>query len=221
MRTPNPQGSICPVLAFLPRDLPRRARVETFRTTGLRALGRAARAASAPALAFARDEEGAPRDEGSWRWSLSNAEGLVAAVVAETPVGIDVEPRDRPRRESLLSYLRERDPEGLASAGSDGAGALLLWTAFEAALKLLGRGVSGLPETSLEAKHAPLPRAWRIVRVGARRVPVWSQVEGDHVVSLALDCSLADLPRIEPLVLDLDSASVDAEQDANRERAPA
>jgi len=190
-----------PVMATLPRELPRRARIERFASLGRRALGRAAAEAGAPELTFARDDDGAPAPERGWRWSLSNAEGLVAAVVAPCPVGIDVEPYDRPRRESLLAYLRERDAAGLDALGGDGAAALLLWTAFEAALKLLGRGVAGLPESRLEPAGAALPPGWRRVRVGDRTIPVWSTLAGDHVLSLALAGDARSLPRVTPQVL--------------------
>ncbi|MFT5290532.1 MAG: phosphopantetheinyl transferase [Planctomycetota bacterium] len=193
--------TIRPVLAALSRQLPRRERVDAFRQVGNAALIQAARVASAPDLHFSRDEDGAPTPEGDWSWSLTNAEGLVAAVVSDCAVGIDVEPFDRPRRETLLAYLQERDPAGLKRMGGDGTAALILWTAFEAALKLLGLGVSGLPDTKLDSTSVLLPAPWHVVRVGLQTIPVWSSPCGDHVLSLAVAAPLDQLPEITPLNL--------------------
>ena len=186
-----------PVVRQLPRGLTRRARVEHFQSAGGRALRSAAARAGAAALTFARDEAGAPVPEGGWHWSLTNAEGLVAAIVAPVRVGIDVEPLDRPRRASLKRYLRERDPEGLRRLGDDGRGALELWTAFEAALKLLGRGVSGLPETGLDLSAPESPDGWRHVRVGPLSIPVLTRQAGDHVLTIAVDARRGPLPEVD------------------------
>ena len=197
-----------PILLGLPRDLQRRARVARFRALGKRALEEARLAAGADPMDFARDEDGAPLPSGRWCWSLTNAEGLVAAVVCDGAVGIDAEPLDRPRRDTLLAYLSERDPEGLARLGGDGDAALTLWTAFEAALKLLGQGVSGLPGTRLDRFDGTPPAGWHLIRVGALRLPVWSHTAEDHVLSVALDVPLASLPSIEPksLIEDIPAA---------------
>lgn len=192
-------GVIRPVLLTLPRNLQRRARVSRFRATGQEALEQAASAAGAEGMAFARNEEGAPLPDGDWRWSLTNAEGFVAAVVAQSAVGIDAEPLDRPRRDNLMAYFKERDPAGLARLGGHGDAALTLWTAFEAALKLLGRGVSGLPQTSLDLSDTSVQPGWHLVRVGEKSIPVWSETCSDHVLSVALDAALGSLPVIEPI----------------------
>lgn len=202
LHAPAAAAALAPVLVPLPRSLPRRARVERFRAAGRQALERAAERAGAPPLRFRRDEDGAPVPEAGWRWSLTNAEGLVAAVVSRTPIGIDAEPLDRPRRETVTTYLRERDPLGLehVTRGDEGDAALRLWTAFEAACKLAGVGVSGLPETALVREqdsgsradaradsHADVAPTWRHVRVGERVLAVWTGIHGGHVLSLAVE----------------------------------
>ena len=71
-------------------------------------------------------------------FSLSHADGLCAAVVSKSPIGLDVE-RIRPLRAALLP--RFCTPEEIERVGRDPDLAVALWTKREARAKENGRGI--------------------------------------------------------------------------------
>lgn len=131
-----------------------RAAVQAARRVAAAALEASARRAGALVRAFARDADGAPLAAGGWHWSLSNTKGLVAALVAPAPVGIDVEPLARPRLDAARRRLDELDPGALGRLGGDRAAVLLLWTATEAVLKAARVGIAGLARCRLVERVA-------------------------------------------------------------------
>jgi 4'-phosphopantetheinyl transferase len=88
-----------------------------------------------------KDERGAPRPALGNYWSLSHKPKCVAAVVSNNRVGIDIEEM-KPRTESLFAHMASDEEWKLKEKSWDTF--FRYWTAKEAALKVIGIGVSGL-----------------------------------------------------------------------------
>lgn len=88
-----------------------------------------------------KDERGAPCPVWGNYWSLSHKPKYVAAVVSKGKVGIDIEEM-KPRTESLFAYVASDEEWGLKEKSWDTF--FRYWTAKEAALKVIGIGISGL-----------------------------------------------------------------------------
>ena len=88
-----------------------------------------------------KDERGAPCPVAGNYWSLSHKPKYVAAVVSQDKVGIDIE-EIKPRAESLFAYVASDEEWELQQKSWDVL--FRYWTAKEAALKVIGIGISGL-----------------------------------------------------------------------------
>jgi 4'-phosphopantetheinyl transferase len=88
-----------------------------------------------------KDEKGVPCPVLGNYWSLSHKPKYVAAVVSKDKVGIDIEEM-KPRTESLFAYAARDEEWGLKEKSWDTF--FRYWTAKEAALKVIGIGISGL-----------------------------------------------------------------------------
>jgi 4'-phosphopantetheinyl transferase len=88
-----------------------------------------------------KDENGVPCPVLGNYWSLSHKPKYVAAVVSKDKVGIDIEEM-KPRTESLFAYVASDKEWGLKEKSWDTF--FRYWTAKEAALKVIGIGISGL-----------------------------------------------------------------------------
>jgi 4'-phosphopantetheinyl transferase len=96
-----------------------------------------------------KDPQGAPLPSGGVHWSVSHKNAFVAAVTAPVPVGIDLE-RQRPVSPALYDRLAGQGEWALAR-GVDEALFLRFWTAKEAVLKAVGRGLTGLARCRITA----------------------------------------------------------------------
>jgi 4'-phosphopantetheinyl transferase len=88
-----------------------------------------------------KDERGAPCPVWGNYWSLSHKPKYVAAVVSKDKVGIDIEEM-KPRAESLFAHMASDEEWELKEKSWDTF--FRYWTAKEAALKVIGIGISGL-----------------------------------------------------------------------------
>jgi len=88
-----------------------------------------------------KDEKGAPCPVSGNYWSLSHKPKYVAAVVSKDKVGIDIEEM-KPRAESLFAHMASDEEWELKEKSWDTF--FRYWTAKEAALKVIGVGISGL-----------------------------------------------------------------------------
>lgn len=143
------------------------------------------------------DAQGAPQVDGWWngvlaaapRVSLShNLRTCIAAVAApDSPVGVDVEDLQQVKKpELLLDALSANERDfvlAIAPASRDEA-LLRLWCAKEAASKLLGTGLQGLP-TAFEVSFHDAAMAQATVRWKNLSVGVSLARDGDAVVALA------------------------------------
>ena len=144
------------VLTHIPLDERRgKQRVAALHSAAHAALGRCAQQAGARLGALEQDERGAPRPHEGWFWSVTHTSaghsGWVGAVLARTPVGIDLE-HVQPRRRDLVERVLDAHERGLV--GDDSHGFASAWTAKEAVLKKLGVGLTELSACRIVARSA-------------------------------------------------------------------
>lgn len=179
-----PPALLAPVLIVESGDDARHgpARVAVQRERAYRALDIARRGVGIDAIAFERDEDGAPLAANGWHWSVSHARDCGAAVLARAPVGIDVE-RVGERDPALVHYvLAAAEIEALG--GADAARFFRAWTAKEAVLKMRRVGLAELSLCRVVGAdgddHTVIEhRGLRTIVVHARR--------GEHVAALAIE----------------------------------
>ena len=137
--------TIHPVIMAVPeheRSLKGREKVAVLRRVAREALHLSARYSGVTLGTLEKAENGAPLPSNGIHWSLTHKEHYVAAVTATHPIGIDIE-RDRPVSEGLYKRLADSDEWELAPAVTQGL-FYRYWTAKEAVLKAVGKGLAGL-----------------------------------------------------------------------------
>ncbi len=122
-----------------------RVRVALQRAKAREALAVCATTCGAPAGDWPQGGDGAPLPRDGWHWSISHKPAMVAAVLAERPVGIDVE-CVVPRRHAGLWTRLADEREWDAAGRRDWEMFFRLWTAKEATLKANGRGIGGFDD---------------------------------------------------------------------------
>lgn len=142
-----PQSLLHPVILAVPESdlaLERREKVKALGRRARSALDQSARLSGLPLdlLALEKGDLGAPIPQGDIHWSLSHKEWFVAAVAAPYPIGIDIE-MIKPVENGL--YDRIADEAEWALAGDKNSENFFrYWTAKEAVLKAVGKGMTGL-----------------------------------------------------------------------------
>ncbi len=136
--------TIFPVIVAVDNSSPIRspARVTAQREASRRALQISAEKVGAPELGWSKDAAGVPLPNEGWHWSVSHKRHYGAAVIADRPIGIDIEEMV-PKQRNLSSALAV-DEEWQLLGDSDPLSFFRLWTAKEAVLKANGRGISDL-----------------------------------------------------------------------------
>ncbi len=131
------------------------------------ALQYCARRCRAPVNGWEKDVEGVPLPQEGFYWSVSHKRQWAAAVIADGPVGIDIE-HIVPRRRELHDALADRAEWTIMGDRSWNA-FFRLWTAKEASLKANGAGIGGFSTCRLvevcDERHLMLQyegRPWRI-----------------------------------------------------------
>ena len=133
------QPVIVPIAATAPLRSP--AHVEQQRRGAHQALRACARRCGAPPHGWTQDVDGVPLPNGAYHWSVSHKRHWAAAVVADRPVGIDIE-HLAPRKRMLHDALADHG-EWAVLGGRSWEAFFRLWTAKEATLKANGRGIAG------------------------------------------------------------------------------
>jgi 4'-phosphopantetheinyl transferase len=133
-----------PVIVAIPPVAPPRSprQVQQQRDYGRLALRHGAGLCRAPIDGWVQDEEEVPLPNAGFHWSVSHKRQWAAAVIADRPVGIDIEhivPRARTIHEALGS-----DKEWRIMGDRSWLAFFRLWTAKEATLKANGRGIGEL-----------------------------------------------------------------------------
>ncbi len=91
---------------------------------------------------ISKDQDDVPLPSAGYQWSVSHKPKYVAAVVSNSPAGIDVE-QVRPRRQSIFSYVAS-DEEWELCGGQSWDALYRYWTAKEAVVKAAGTGLAGM-----------------------------------------------------------------------------
>jgi 4'-phosphopantetheinyl transferase len=129
--------------------LVRRAKVEALRRRAREAAVLSARYGGCRLGRLEKDEAGVPLPSNGLHWSLSHKECMVAAVVSPHPVGIDLE-RLAPVYAPLYDRIASAAEWALASQRSETL-FFRYWTAKEAVLKAVGKGLTGLERCRVQA----------------------------------------------------------------------
>lgn len=92
--------------------------------------------------AFPKNEKGVPLPVGGVHWSLTHKSDMVGGVASRLPVGMDLE-TIRPVNDALLAKVAD-DCEWQLADGDRQRVFFRFWTAKEAVLKAVGKGMAGL-----------------------------------------------------------------------------
>jgi 4'-phosphopantetheinyl transferase len=182
----NGTPTLHPVILAVPEAqqmLKGRPRVAALRKCARDALALSARHSGMRLGALEKDANGAPLPSNGVFWSLSHKTALVAAVVSTMPVGIDVE-RFKPVSEGLVQRLADASEWTLAPQG-DPTLFFRYWTAKEAVLKAVGKG---LVDLSLCRIKQVVTQERIVVTYGSQ---VWTvthcPIGTDHLVGITAD----------------------------------
>ena len=157
-------------------------RVARQREFARRALAACAERCGLAHLQWTKGENNVPQPCEGYHWSISHKPRWAAAVIADRPVGIDVE-HVKPRREDLFDEIADQQ-EWSAVGGRSWPAFFRIWTAKEAVLKANGVGIGHLSDCKwvesegetravLEYKGC----AWRVRHV----------FYGDHIAAVTAD----------------------------------
>jgi 4'-phosphopantetheinyl transferase len=143
---------IHPVILAVPdadRQLSGRDKVAALGRRARRALEHSAQFSGLALGALDKRENGAPIPSRGVHWSLTHKSEQVAAVCAPFAIGIDIE-KIRPYKENLRQRIADAAEWALAPQISDPL-FFRYWTAKEAVLKAVGKGIAGLSQCRIRA----------------------------------------------------------------------
>lgn len=190
-----------PVILAVPQDAGPRspAQVEQQRACARLALRHCASLCGAPLDGWRQDTADVPLPNEGYFWSVSHKRHWVAAVVADAPVGIDIE-HIAPRPRKLHDALAD-DAEWELMGDRSWLSFFRLWTAKEAVLKAAGTGIAGLAACRLVG----VDRERRLtLDYEGRRSRIEHFYHTDHVTAVTCDqaraewCVLDRIPRGAP-----------------------
>ncbi len=174
-----------PVLMPIPggADVPRSQRGAAQRRIARLAVDESARWSGLSRDHWPQDASGAPLPANGVYWSLSHKPAWTAGVVADRPVGIDLEPISPRHSDALFAKLAA--PDEWERAGERTWHTFFrVWTAKEAVLKANGLGIGHLRRCRLVAA---VSEHELILTFGGREWPVRQHVHHNHVVAVAGD----------------------------------
>ena len=173
-----------PVLIRIPEDntLSGPERVVRQREYARRALAACAELRGIRNVDWIKDENNVPQPCAGHHWSVSHKPRWAAAVIANGPVGIDIE-HVKPRRANLFDQVADEN-EWSVVGGRSWPAFFRVWTAKEAVLKANGVGIGKLSACqvveSLGDGHLALDyngRTWHVRHF----------LHGDHVAAVTAD----------------------------------
>ena len=175
---------IYPVLVPIPQDSPLRTpeRVRQQCESARLALGESARRCGAPEDGWVKDGQDVPLPQAGYYWSVSHKRKWAAAVIADRPVGIDIE-HIAPRRDEMFKEVAGED-EWTLMGGHSWAAFFRVWTAKEAILKATGIGIAGFHACHVvgtaDERHLTLEyenRLWQVEQY----------YHDDHIVAVTVE----------------------------------
>ena len=126
-----------------------------------------------------KDDQGVPLPVDGVYWSLSHKSAIVGGVAAALPVGLDLE-TVRPVNRALLARVAD-DAEWRLIDNRDAAAFFCFWTAKEAVLKAVGKGMAGLSRCRIVEIETPTRM---ILTYDNHPWPVEHRWFGDHVAAM-------------------------------------
>ena len=175
-----------PVVLAVPADerqLKGRPKVQALRRAAREALALSAGYSDLSLGPLEKDENGAPLQSNGIYWSLTHKSNYVAAVCSPHPVGIDIE-RLRPVSRGLEERTATPDEWGLATS-VDQLLFFRFWTAKEAVLKAVGKGLTGL--SSCHVQHIVDDDHLLLVYENRQWTVTHRRIEEDHLVTVTSD----------------------------------
>ena len=130
-------------------------------------------------LCFNKNSHGMPVPENGIWWGVSHKPEIVAGAVSFCPVGLDVEVI-RPVSERVMEKVSDESERCLFKDGAE-MSFFKIWTAKEAVLKVLGKGLSGLSECKI---NDIISDGHISVRYNAKIFSVTCFVSGTYIVSV-------------------------------------
>lgn len=179
----NQSATIHPVILAVPdtfEALSRRDRVKALGKHARYALHLSAEYSGHVLGELEKDELGAPVPQKNLYWSITHKERFVAGVSAPYRIGIDIEQK-KEVKPALFTRIAD-DAEWTLAGGKTQEAFFRFWTAKEAVLKAIGRGMTALSECRIEEIDNDA-----LMRLSVSGVP-WSVVHYraayDHLVAL-------------------------------------
>ena len=149
------------------------------RAAARRALAESARLSGAPLEGYESDDDGRPKPNHGWHWSVAHTRHYVVAAVARHAVGVDVE-EVCPRAAADFAEIAAEEEWSLLPARDETA-FIKIWTAKEAVTKALGVGLAGFDGCALARADAD---AW-VLRSGGTNWTVRHIFHDGHVFAAA------------------------------------
>jgi 4'-phosphopantetheinyl transferase len=191
----NARSTLRPVIVSVPEADQRpkgREQVTVLSRLARLALLRSAEASGLAIDSFPKDAAGVPLPVMGIYWSVTHKPSMVAGVAAVEPVGIDLE-RVRPVSEAVMAKVAGADEWALVDEERQ-RGFFRIWTAKEAVLKAVGKGMAGLSRCRLvsildstrlvlayDQTHWPVAQCWfrdHVAAVAAQQSAVaWTTIE--------------------------------------------
>lgn len=177
-------NTIHPVILAVPEmDRQRKGREKvTFLSRYARlALERSCAKSGLRLASFPKDDQGVPLPVDGVYWSLSHKSAIVGGVAATLPVGLDLE-TVRSVRQALLARIAD-DAEWRLAGNREAPSFFRFWTAKEAVLKAVGKGMAGLSRCRIVEIKTPTRM---MLTYDNLLWPVEHRWFGDHVAAIAV-----------------------------------
>jgi 4'-phosphopantetheinyl transferase len=172
-----------PIILAVPKDarqLPPRDRVLFLSLHARKALKISAIKSHLELNKPLKDADGRPLPSNGIYWSLTHKPEYVAAVVARTPIGIDIEKIAERQTASLYDKVAD-SAEWSLIGGKSWQGFHRYWTAKEAVLKADGTGLSGLSHCRV---IAIIDEVNLIIQMRERTMTVEHHYFNNHIASI-------------------------------------
>jgi 4'-phosphopantetheinyl transferase len=151
-------GCIYPVILPVPELESRstgRAKIQALSRRARVALRLSAQKSGLALTVLDKDADGVPLPDHGVYWSLTHKSEFVAAVASNRPIGIDIE-KIRPISRALQQRIADAHEWQLAEGRDVDRLFFYYWTAKEAVLKAVGKGMRGLSQCRIVRIAEPL-----------------------------------------------------------------